>query len=369
MKVKTAYSQKSKIEAVIADIKQQIGTFDARFIQFFSSTKIDPEKISPAMQSAFPKVPMLGCSTSGEIITSKMLDDSIVVMAFGPEIIGECKVEVLQNIDHDSMAVDKAFVSLAGYFKSPMQNLDPDKYLGIVLIDGLSGMEEKINERIGDLTNISFVGGSAGDDLKFNRTFVFANGKAYSNAAVIALIKSKTRFEVLKTQSFVASKKKAVITKADESKRAVLELNNKPANMEYARLVGIKTEKLVDAFATNPLGLVFEKEIYVRSPQRVEDNKVYFYCGIKEGMELSLLEATDIVSDTRKAVEVRLKKAGKLSAIVNFNCILRTLELKAKKQTDDYGQIFSSIPTIGFSTYGESYIGHINQTSVMLLFS
>jgi hypothetical protein len=53
--------------------------------------------------------------------------------------------------------------------------------------------------------------------------------------------------------------------------------------------------------------------------------------------------------------------------LINFHCILRTLELKAKGQTAAYGALFTKLPTIGFSTYGESYVGNINQTSTMLL--
>jgi len=62
-----------------------------------------------------------------------------------------------------------------------------------------------------------------------------------------------------------------------------------------------------------------------------------------------------------------MESIGSISAIVCFNCILRTLELKEKKQTEKYGSLFKDIPTVGFSTYGESFIGHINQTAVMLL--
>ena len=47
---------------------------------------------------------------------------------------------------------------------------------------------------------------------------------------------------------------------------------------------------------------------------------------------------------------------------------MRKLELENKNLTDEYGALFSSVPTVGFSTYGEQYIGHINQTATMLVF-
>jgi len=91
-----------------------------------------------------------------------------------------------------------------------------------------------------------------------------------------------------------------------------------------------------------------------------------FYCNIKNGAELSVLESTDIVKDTQKAVQDKVKALGHVSGLINFNCILRTLELDSKKQADAYGDVFKSVPTIGFSTYGEEYIGHINQTATIL---
>lgn len=84
--------------------------------------------------------------------------------------------------------------------------------------------------------------------------------------------------------------------------------------------------------------------------------------------ELDLLESTDIIADTQKAVEDKVKDLGKVAGMINFHCILRTLELESKGITEPYGRIFRDIPTIGFSTYGEEYIGHINQTSTILTF-
>jgi len=165
MKVKIAYSQKTDISSIISDIKNQMGSFEAKFIQFYASSKINPEKISKEIHDAFNNTPTIGCTTSGEIISGKMLDNSLVIMAMGSEIIEDCKIEILTDIKNDPSGVDKAFSSFATYFNSDMAKLDTEKYVGLVLIDGLSGQEEKINERIGDLTNVTAIGGSAGDDL------------------------------------------------------------------------------------------------------------------------------------------------------------------------------------------------------------
>ncbi len=59
---------------------------------------------------------------------------------------------------------------------------------------------------------------------------------------------------------------------------------------------------------------------------------------------------------------------GGATGVINFNWILRTLELEQRSQTATYGRRFTAAPTAGFSTYGEEYIGHINQTATMLVF-
>ena len=93
-----------------------------------------------------------------------------------------------------------------------------------------------------------------------------------------------------------------------------------------------------------------------------------FYCNILEGMEVRLFKSKDIIEDTKKAIENKIKEFGKIDGIINFDCVERILEVEEKKLEKQYGEIFSSIPTIGFSTYGEQFIGHMNQTAAMLVF-
>jgi hypothetical protein len=369
MNIKVAYSTKEKVEEIAEEIGKELADFDAKAVIFFASSKFDADDMSSSMQKKFGNVPTFGCTTSGEIVSGQMLNNSVVAMAMNSRIIEDLDIQILPNISKEPKeAVAKAFQAFENKFGQPMAEMDFQKYVGIVLIDGLQGAEENIMEKIGDLTNVTFIGGSAGDDLKFVKTHVFSEGKAYSNAVLLILIKAATAFDFIKTQSFTVINKSLIATKVDTAKREVLEFNNQPAAVAYAEAVGVPVESVADHFMSNPVGLMTGDEPYVRSPQRLEGQRIVFYCNLLEGMELSLLKSEDIVQDTKTAIEKKNKEFGPISGIINFHCILRTLELKNKNQTEAYGKLFSDIPTIGFSTYGEEFVGHINQTATMLVF-
>lgn len=367
MNIKTALSTKENVDEMVSDIAGQLEFFDAEMVLFFASSVYDPQSVSKKMQDSFPMARVLGCTTAGEIGCGKMLDGSAVAMAFTGQAVKDAKIEVVED-PRDEKAIRAAFASFESYYKAPMSEMDPSKYVGIILVDGLSGAEEGLMELIGDLTNVTFIGGSAGDDLKFAATHLYANGKSYKNGVILALLQPGVEFTFIKTQSFRNLDKTLEVTKANEEKREVLEFNGKPAAVAYAEAIGTTVEEAPKHFMHNPVGLVIEDEPYVRSPQQFKGESMVFYCGVMEGMELSLLESTDIIGDTKKAIARAREEMGGLSAIVNFNCILRTLELKQKNLTKEYGELFSGVQAIGFSTYGEQYIGHINQTATMLAF-
>jgi hypothetical protein len=367
MSIKYAYSQKASAKEAVAEIQNKFKATNSKLILFFSSTAFAPNQIAKEMQTAFPQAKTFGCTTAGEIISGKMLTNSIVAMSFDGATVDDVSIEVVKKIKEENN-VTKAFKSFEKYYGKKAKELDLGKYVGIILADGLAGAEEKLMDTIGNLSDLTFIGGSAGDDIKFKETNVFADGKSYTNAAILALIKTKKGFDIIKTESFAKSDKKLVATKVSEATREVLEFNKKPAVEEYAKAVGVKVGDLTNQFMSHPVGLMIGDEPYVRSPQAVSGKNVKFYCNVKQGAELYLLNSTDIIKDTKKAVAASVKKNGKIAGLINFNCILRRLELDSKKLNDKYGEIFKDIPTIGFSTYGEEYIGHINQTATMLAF-
>ena len=366
---KTAYTFETDIDKAVSDLKRKLAASDAALILFFASSNYDAAKLSTTFAASFAGVTTVGCTTSGEIITGKMLDNSIVAICFSNAILADVKVEVVQDVTKNPHAVKEAFKGFESHFNVSMQEMDHNRFIGIVLTDGLSGTEEVVMDKIGDLTNITFIGGSTGDDLKFKETHVFYNGKSYTNASLLLLMKPSVAFSILKTQSFTSTGRKLVVTKVVEEERKVIEFNNKPATVAYAEALGVSVDELSKVMFYNPLGLMADDEPFVRSPRLIEGTSMYFYCSVKEGMELDLLNSTDIIQDTADALLKKKEETGDISALINFNCILRTLDLKQQNRTKEYGDLFKDFPTIGFSTYGESLIGHMNQTATMLVFS
>lgn len=331
---------------------------------FFGSAQYDSLALSQQMHQAFPEACVAGCSTAGEIADGRMLNGSVVALFLDEDIVEDAAFAVVEDISWDT-CVQGAFSKFEQHFKAPVSSLDLHKHVGLVLVDGLSGAEERLMEKIGDPADVFFIGGSAGDDLQFQSTHVLDNGKSYTDAAVLVLLRLKRGFEIVKTQSFRPTGKTLVATKVDEGLRKVIEFNHKPALDAYAETLDIAPEQAASQFFHHPLGLI-EGEPFVRSPQRVEDRSILFYCRIKQNMELAVLETTDIVADTRAAIEAQ--RAGNIQGLIEFQCCLRTRQLRDENRCEPYGAIFSGIPMVGFSTYGEAYLGHINQTSTILVF-
>lgn len=369
MHVMTAISKERDIDALIEDFQNQFGAFKPSLLLVFASSSYNSASLAEALDQGFPAALSLGCSTAGELAGGWMEKGSVVAMGLSGGIISGAKAVVLKNINKiNTEELKPAFELFSSHFQEDYQQMTMDRYLGLVLVDGLSQSEEKLMDCLGNISNLMFVGGSAGDDLAFQKTHVFVHGKTYSNAAVLLLVKPAKGFDLLKTQSFTSSEKCLVATKVDEGSREVKEFNNQPASQAYAQALGIPESEAADHFMDHPVGLIIEDEPYVRSPQQIKDQKMVFYCQVKEGMELHILDGGDIVSDTQKALEEKIAERGeKPKAIINFNCILRTLELEKNGQTQAYADLFKEIPTVGFSTYGEQYIGHINQTATMVL--
>lgn len=368
MKIQTACSKQANPVDAVKELAQQLSGFDFNALIFFASDKYDFAELGNELNAAFEGKTVFGCSSHAEFNNGAFAKDSITAMAFAKDCVSDIKVEVLE---HASTALDLDGVAkgFEDYFHVKMSDLSFREYIGIMLTDGLCGAEEFIIECIGELTNVFFVGGSAADQLTFKGTYLFANGKVYQDASVLALLKVPSGFDIIKTQSVQKTDKILTVTKSDPLKRLIYEFNGRPAVEYLAEVLGVAQGDLQASFFGNPLGLVIGNDIFIRSLRAVEANgAIAAFCAVADGTELVLLKTRDMVEDTRKALLDKEHKLGSISGILNFNCVLRTLQLEQENSVDNFCSIFSKYPTCGFSTYGEIYLGHINQTATMLVF-
>jgi len=336
-----------------------------KLVLFFASSKLDIGSAERVLHESYPQSELIGCSTAGEISSGSMTEGMIVAMAIPEDYIDQAAATYIEN-PGDPAEVAKATAAIEAVLSQPILGLDPSSYVGIVIVDGLSGAEERLMEKLGDLTDVPFIGGSAGDDLAFRKTWVSLRGISHDHGAVIAVLHAPKGYQIVKTQSFRTTGKRLIATAVNEATRTVVEFDRQPAADAYAAALGVSVSELPALFMRHPLGLMMGLEPFVRSPQRISGTSVIFYCNMREGAELEVLDSTDIVADTEAALAAQSPTTA--AGLINFHCILRTLELRAENRCQEYGQLFAGVPTVGFSTYGEEYMGHMNQTSTMLLF-
>lgn len=362
----TAIAHSSDPARCIEQLKNAGGA-DSRFVLFFASSKLDVEGTARLFHESFPHSEVIGCSTAGEISSGSMTSGSIVAMALPTTYVDQAATAYIAN-PGNPVEVSAAIALIEAALGQSLMDLDPSLYVGMVVVDGLSGAEEKLMEKLGDLTDFPFIGGAAADDLAFHRTWVCRNGVSCNHGAVIAVLRAPKGYQILKAQSFRSTGKRLTATSVNEATRSVLEFDGQPAVEAYATALGVSIEDLPGMFMRHPLGLMIAGEPFVRSPQHVDGTAIVFYCNMREGTELDILDSTDIIADTRESLATKTATTNGAGALINFHCILRTLELQAEGRCAEYGLLFAGIPTVGFSTYGEEYMGHINQTSTMLLF-
>ena len=367
MNIRIASSEKDTVDAAVTELMGIFGPNNMKMMIYFASARFAPEEISVRMQSAFAGTTVFGCSTAGEIVSGRMLKGAVVAMAFDEESMLNVKVEVVENLSK-RIDVSESFRSFERHFGEAADEMKPSRYIGVVLVDGMCGLEEKLMDDIGDKSNVIFVGGSAADDLKFEASYVYANGRSYSDAAVLALLRPAAPFDLVKTQSVREMGAHLVVTKANEDQREIIEFNNKPAAIAYAEALGVSVNELAACFPSHPLGLVIDGEPFIRSPSQILGDSVFFQCCSVEGMTLSLLELTNLIDDTKETLARSREKLGGISGVIVFNCAHRALELEYKKLSGKYGEVFADIPTVGFNSYGEQFIGHMNQTATMIVF-
>lgn len=328
---------------------------------FFCSSNFNLDELAQEINARFQGVPVIGCTTAGEIGPAGYRSGTLSgfsVPAHGFTVSTTC-IDGLA--DFDEVCAREATTALLHAIDGRAEHT-----FAFLLADGLCGHEERLTfllqRALGD---VAVVGGSAGDDERFDATHVFANGKFRGDRAVLTTVTTSLPFTVFRSSHFVAASGPMVVTDADPSRRLIRELNGRPAADEYAHTTGLRRDQLDSArFAAAPLVVRIDGNDYVRSIQSANaDGSLTLYCAIERGVVLRVAKAANMFTSRRRLFEDIHQHIGKPQLTLGFDCIHCQLEAERTNGKDAIGELFSNNNVVGFSTYGEQFVGvHVNQT-------
>jgi hypothetical protein len=349
-----------------AELRRLLGHDQAGLALAFVSSRYDCDALAHNLQREFGTVPLLGCTTAGEIGPLGYMEGGVVGLTFGSgDLIYE--IGLIEGVSRLDSRRGQAFAyGLRQRLAQRAQPFDINRCFALLLIDGLCGHEEPVARAIHDgLGGIPMVGGSAGDGMDFRRTTVLYDGRFYTDAAVLLVAATPHPFTSFKTQHFVCGEQRMVVTGAIPERRIATEINGFPAAQEYARAIGLKLSQLNPlVFSAHPMVVKIGGADFVRSIQKVNpDGSLTFFCAIDEGIVINVARGIDLVDNLNTLFGDIKRRIGPPRLVIGCDCILRRLELVQNGAIDKVSAILREHNVVGFSTYGEQFRGmHVNQT-------
>jgi len=362
----TAVSDLSDPDLAAAELSANLKAVNPSLVLFFCSTDYHLGRLSAALQTHFPAVPLVGCTTAGEITPLGYSRGSITAIAFSSEHFA-IEVALFNNLAEFSF-VDAQRLVHSMLDRCKERTVAPIKghSFALALLDGLSVREEQLlNVLSANLGSIPLLGGSAGDDLHLRDTHVYFNGEFHSDAAVLILINTCCDFEVFSIDHLENCSDKLVVTESVADERRVLELNASPAAVEYASALGLRVDQLDSlVFALNPLSVRIGDRFYPRAIQKVnDDHSLSFYCAVETGIVLTRSRPGNLVDGLENLFSELRKRIGEPQLMIGYDCIFRRLEVEHTGIQEDVSALLRANRVIGFNTYGEQFDGmHLNQT-------
>lgn len=368
--IRVASSNAANTALAVEELRSGLPGRYQRIVVFFS-VHHDPYELVRCLDTAFPDTPVSGCSTAGEITPFGMTEGAVLVLAFPHEGF-RVNADVIEDIDHFGIEragpiVRRLKASLGG-----CGTTDKSRAFALMLVDGLSNREEMLVAAVHwVIDDVQLLGGSAGDGLGFERTFLLHNGRVLTRAAVLIMVETSVPFRVFKTQNFEPTPIKLVVTAADPENRIVSELNAEPAAREYASAIGLLTDDLGPfSFASYPLVVKVGGDYYCRSIRNMNpDGSLSFFCAIDEGLVFTVARPQDMLASTARRLGELDAELGGLDLVIGFDCMLRRLDAENRQIRRQMEDLYRDNRIVGFHTYGEQFNAmHLNQTLTGIAF-
>ena len=353
---------------------------DPKLLIVFCSPAHDLRRSLRQIRERAGDVPLIGCTTAGEIATAGPSTDGVVVAALGGSgfaVRTTVATEVSGNLREAGARVARSLPDRADL---------PHKVV-LLLSDGLAGDQQEVVRGAHGVLGaaVPLVGGCAGDDLKMSRTFQLYDDRILSDSVVAAGIASNAPLGIGVRHGWRRLGEPMLVTSSTGNR--VHTLDDRPALDAYLKHLGASEpahpdqEGLARLALTHPLGLsrpngedkvrfIRGGDFAQRSLSCIAEVPQGALVWIMEGDARSVLEATEAACGDSLAALGGRPPLG----MIAFDCIARRAVLGDGGTRSEIGRIAamaSGAPVAGFYTYGEiartrGARGFHNQTLVVL---
>ncbi len=327
----------------------------------FASVKFDQQSLLQGLKSVCQNATIIGCSSAGEITTAGCLRNSLAVMGLKSSTLG-FSTGLGCGLSHDARAAGQKCAQEA--IRAKLHS----RHLFVMFPDGLSGNGTDVIRGAQEVLGTSFpiVGGSAGDDYLFQKTYQYYHDKVFSDSVVGILFGGEVSIGIGTRHGWGAIGKAHEVTKARGN--IIEKLDGKEALAIYRDYFGQEAQKLKELSwakigTVYPLGMSIpdEEEYLIRYTVRATpEGALVCAAEVPQGscVRLMIADKEGVLNAAREAA-ARAKedlKDAKIKAVIIFDSIARKRilgrhaaeEIEVIKKT-----LGEAAPIVGFYSYGE----------------
>nr|WP_042196985.1 FIST N-terminal domain-containing protein [Kibdelosporangium sp. MJ126-NF4]CEL22671.1 hypothetical protein [Kibdelosporangium sp. MJ126-NF4]CTQ89812.1 hypothetical protein [Kibdelosporangium sp. MJ126-NF4] len=357
---------------------------DPKIVIAYFAISHDPADVLAGVRDVVPGVPLIGCSTHGEIAPGGPTDGTVVVTAIGGPGI-DVTTSVAESV---SGRQREAGAQVAGCVARAREDL-PHRVL-LILTDGRIRDQEAVLRGIYGVVGASvpLIGGCAGDGWRMAHTLVLGDDRVLTDSVVAVTIASEAPLAVAVGHGWRRIGDPMIVTGAANGR--VYTLDDRPALDVYLDRLGAPPEAYTDRQAfldfalSRPLGVQRRSGVEARNLSTdidIEGRSIGCGTAIDHGGLAwamtgdrdSILAATDTVCENVVAGLGGLQPVGLLA----FSCsALRSVlgDDGIRCENERIAKWAGTAPFAGFYTYGEiarvrGIDGFHNQTLAVLALS
>ncbi|HYH95914.1 FIST signal transduction protein [Hyalangium sp.] len=381
VKMQTARTSEKEPVAATEDLMKQLGSITPKLVMLYASRERDQVALNHALRERLPKgCRLVGATTAGELDNTGIHSGTVVIGAlYGDFDVG---VGLGTGLSTDAVSAGATAIRKACEELGVRQaDLDPRKYVGLVIDDGFRYKKEELLLGILEKNQtLVLVGGGASDDnrdMSKQSAALHVDGEVSTDSVLVALFRTNAPFAALRSHWYIPTGERMTITKVDETHTRALEIDGKPAALRYADLLGCQPAELEfgtpKGFAVRPTALRVGREYFIRAPWKpvLEDNSILFANLLEEGSELELMKIGDMAGMTKSFFTEELpRRVQNPQAVLLFHCGGRMWYASATGKIPELAETLRSAPTAaGMNVHFEIYSGfHINTTLTVLAF-